>query len=165
MKIAIFSDSHGKGWRINQALNQLSSIDYLVFAGDKFSDLEDIKADNLEVVAVRGNHTFNPELPRERTVEIEDKRLFVTHGDNYNINHGLDSIYYQAQEIAADIVVFGHTHTRFIKEENGILFFNPGSISLPRDGAAPAYGIIEINAGEIIANHYDFIEQEVRVRK
>ncbi|MCK8827861.1 metallophosphoesterase [Natroniella acetigena] len=159
MKVAIFSDSHGQGWRINQVLNEVSGINYLVFAGDKFADLNEVKLDGFEeVVAVRGNHNFNPELPREKVVEIADKKLFITHGDNYNIKYGLDTIYYRAEELAVDIVVFGHTHSRFIKEDNGILFFNPGSISLPRDGAAPAYGIIEINNGEITAEHYDFIK-------
>ena len=32
----------------------------------------------------------------------------------------------------ADIVLFGHTHENLLKEEDGIVFMNPGSISLPR---------------------------------
>ncbi|MCK8815841.1 metallophosphoesterase [Natroniella sulfidigena] len=165
MKIAVFSDSHGQGWRINEVLSKLAEIDCLVFVGDKFADLKDVDLDELGVVAVRGNHTFNPDLPREKLVEIAGQKIFVTHGDNYSIKRGLNSIYYRAQELEADIVIFGHTHSRFIKEEEGILFFNPGSISLPRDGAAPAYGIIEISDGNITAEHYDFTKEDLKVRK
>ena len=42
-----------------------------------------------------------------------------------------------------DVLVFGHFHTGFIEEENGVIFVNSGSISLPKNNTAHSYLIIE----------------------
>ena len=38
-----------------------------------------------------------------------------------------------------DIMMYGHFHEGFIIEENGIIFANPGSISLPRGNSKHSY--------------------------
>ncbi len=40
-------------------------------------------------------------------------------------------------------MVYGHFHTGFIKEKEGKLFVNPGSISLPKQDTKNSYAIIE----------------------
>ena len=42
-----------------------------------------------------------------------------------------------------DVLVYGHLHTGFIEEENGVVFANSGSISLPKNNTAHSYLIIE----------------------
>ena len=41
------------------------------------------------------------------------------------------------------MLFYGHFHTGFLREENGILFANPGSISLPKNGTAHSYILLE----------------------
>lgn len=40
-------------------------------------------------------------------------------------------------------MVYGHFHTGFIKEKDGIICVNSGSISLPKDNTKNSYLIIE----------------------
>ncbi|GAB6099121.1 metallophosphoesterase [Halanaerocella petrolearia] len=155
MKLAIFSDAHGRSEKVKEALEGLSSIDYLLYAGDGAKDLlENDFLDKEKIVTVQGNRDFRTDYSKEEIIKVVDKKIFMTHGHNYQIKWGLDKLYYKAKEVAADIVIFGHTHTRYAKEENGILFFNPGSIALPRDGDKGSYGLIDIKDGKINYQHY-----------
>ena len=47
-----------------------------------------------------------------------------------------------------DIVLFGHLHKRYHVEDNGIIYFSPGSFVKPRDHFGPSAGIIEVREGE-----------------
>ena len=67
-------------------------------------------------------------------MEINGVEFFFSHGHKYNI----DNI-----PPVGKVVVYGHFHTGFIKEENNIIFANPGSISLPKNGTAHSYMIID----------------------
>jgi hypothetical protein len=157
MKLAVFSDGHGQGQRINQVVQELADLDYIIYAGDIVGDLEEVKvSEDVKIIAVRGNCDYSIEYPEDQLAHIGNKKIFLTHGHNYMINYGLDKLYYKAKEVEADIVVFGHSHRRYVVEEDGILFFNPGSISSPRDGKAPSYGIIQIRDNGIIYKHFDF---------
>lgn len=54
-----------------------------------------------------------------------EKTIFLSHGHKYNI----DSL----PKTKCDMIIYGHFHKAFIKEQNGITFANPGSIALPKD--------------------------------
>jgi len=63
---------------------------------------------------------------------ISDDRfdIYLTHGHIHNeYNWKMNN----------SILVYGHLHKPFIKEINGNLFLNPGSVSLPRGGYPPTY--------------------------
>ena len=157
MKLLIFSDAHGQGERIQQVIDNVSGVDYLLYAGDKVSDLDRVNLPSqIKVEAVPGNRDFEVDLPHDKIIKVANKKIFITHGDRYQIKWGLDKLYYKAKEVEADIVIFGHNHSRLAIEEGGILFFNPGSISLPRDKKPPSYGMIEIEGQQIKYQHYDF---------
>lgn len=157
MKLAIFSDSHGYGDRIKQVVESLSDIDYILYAGDVLKDLDAINVPKgVELVAVKGNCDYRTEYPEDRVINIDESKIFLTHGHKYNIKRGLDRLYYKARELDSNIVIFGHTHCRCAIEEDGILFFNPGSISIPRDGKKASYGLVEINNSIIKYKHIDF---------
>lgn len=55
--------------------------------------------------------------------------------------HG--SSYYAKKIKEIDIMFYGHYHTGFIEEENGIIFANPGSISSPKNNAEHSYIIFD----------------------
>ena len=55
---------------------------------------------------------------------INNKTFFFTHGHKYNIDNVPKDI---------NVLVYGHFHTGFIKEKNGVICVNSGSISLPKD--------------------------------
>lgn len=133
MKIAVVSDTHRLSNHINLAKKLIKNADVLIHLGDVTDDLDDL-ADgfNGEVYAVRGNCDFSRKYPKEQLLVLGGKKIFITHGDTYGVKYVLTEIFFKAKEINADIVLFGHTHQRLIAEEEGILFMNPGSVSLPR---------------------------------
>ena len=63
------------------------------------------------IMAVKGNCDFD-NVEDELIFDIEDKVIFLCHGDKYNVKYGLDEIEAKAKSIDADIVIFGHTHTK-----------------------------------------------------
>ena len=67
-------------------------------------------------------------------MDIEGKRYFFTHGHKYNMDNMPKDV---------DVLVYGHFHTGFIKEKDGVTCINPGSISLPKGGTKNSYLIIE----------------------
>lgn len=74
-----------------------------------------------------------PFLP-SRFITINGLRVFETHGHKFNEDNLPDE--------KPDLIVYGHLHTGFIREKNGVVAANPGSISLPKEGTPPGYLIL-----------------------
>ncbi|SKC92478.1 metallophosphoesterase family protein [Maledivibacter halophilus] len=145
MRIGILSDTHGDLLSAQRALKAMGNIDLLLHAGDTYRDaklLEEMI--DIDVIAVKGNIDFHCEAPSETIITIEGKKIFLTHGHNYNVKFNLNRLYYKALEINSNIVIFGHSHMSMHKKENGIDFINPGSISRPRGGTKQSYAIMNV---------------------
>ncbi len=156
MKLIVISDAHGKANRITKAVNKHSDSDYLFYLGDQVADLQKAKNNfetELNIAYVKGNCDFSTQAPVEKIITLGDKKIFLTHGHKYSLKWAKTKLYYRSQEIGADIILFGHTHRRYAKNELGQLFFNPGSITSPRDNKSASYGIIEIKEGEVKYEH------------
>ena len=54
-----------------------------------------------------------------------------------------------ARERQADVLLFGHTHRAEITWDDGLLLFNPGSLS---GGADSTYGTLDITPAGIVPN-------------
>ena len=67
--------------------------------------------------------------------KFESKILININGVDFFFSHGH---IYNSDNVppAGDVIVYGHFHTGFIKEEYGLIFTNPGSISLPKNNTA-----------------------------
>lgn len=144
MKIAVVGDTHGKIDTIVQELREIE-VDHLFFTGDFYSDAGKISRRlGLDFTGVSGNCDFRSKGEQEQFLRISGKHFYITHGHKYGVKHGLNSLYYRAEEIKADVVLFGHTHIPFCEKINGIWFINPGSPSRPRGGARKTYALIEI---------------------
>lgn len=65
---------------------------------------------------------------------VDGKRIFLTHGHVYDKNRLPKN---------ADVLIYGHVHTGFIEEKNGITVANPGSVTFPKNGTPKSYLIIE----------------------
>jgi len=132
MKIGILSDTHGIKECIDQAILYLKDCDLIVHAGDNFSDSKYIyNMTKVGIIAVKGNCDFD-NVEDEILFDLEDKLVFLCHGDKYNVKYGIDEIELKAKKENADIVIFGHTHTPLNIHKDGIIYLNPGSVSLPR---------------------------------
>lgn len=82
------------------------------------------------------------EIPESSNFVLAGRRIFVTHGHRHYVNYSMDTLYSIAENIPADIVLYGHTHRAYYEETQGSLFLNPGSVCLPRGGQEPSFAVV-----------------------
>lgn len=147
MRIGVISDTHKMNRYIDIAKKYIEDIDVLIHLGDDSADRDRLaQGFDGEVYCVRGNCDMSNKYPKEQLLEFCGFRIFITHGDLYGVKRGLNSLYYRAKELNADIALFGHTHQHLIEEYDNIVLMNPGSISLP-NFRGRYLGIIELENG------------------
>ena len=152
MRIGVISDTHGIISSIERLGCEIKGLDVLIHLGDNVDDISLIRKHYKgEIINVKGNCDLSTNTPNDRVEEICLKKIFLTHGHRYSVKEGLAKLRYKALETEADIVLYGHTHIGKIDFEEGIWYINPGSVSLPRDGAR-SFAIITINQGCIEPN-------------
>ena len=148
MLVAVVSDTHRSDSCVKSIKTLIKDADILIHLGDNVEDAEELEREfKGEVYIVAGNCDFSRKYPKDRLIDIEGKKIFMTHGDLYSVKMGLNSIYYKGREIEADIVLFGHTHQAMIERTNELILMNPGSPSLPRL-SKKSIGFISIDDGE-----------------
>ncbi|MGN1412216.1 MAG: metallophosphoesterase [Oscillospiraceae bacterium] len=158
MKILVISDSHGYSGNIIRVLQKVNDIDMLIHLGDGEKEFESIKMTypKIKMYHVAGNCDYNSLSPNELIIPVDfNIKIFATHGHRYYVKYSLDAIKSSAIENGCSIALFGHTHQRLEKYEDGLYILNPGSISCPRDDNKPSYGIVEISKSGIITNICD----------
>ena len=149
MKIGIISDTHGNKQCMDEAISYLMDCDLIIHAGDNFSDSKYIHSvTKIGMMAVKGNCDFD-NVEDELIFDIEDKNIFLCHGDKYSVKYGLEQLEEKAKEVEANIVIFGHTHTPLCIEKDNILYINPGSVSIPRNVNYKSMAILYIDNDNI----------------
>jgi len=80
------------------------------------------------------------ELPFDRRVVIDGRRVRYVHGSPRKINEYLyedrpESVFRNVARTAdCEVLFFGHTHLPYQKQVEGTLFVNTGSVGKPKDG-------------------------------
>lgn len=161
MKALVISDIHGSGYYADKIreIAERENPEKIILLGDLYyhgprNDLsqeynpmkvaETLNSMKDRILVVRGNcdaevdemiseFKFNDHI----LMEINGKKFYFTHGHKYNI----ENIPYDD----FDIMIYGHIHQGFIEEKEGLIFANPGSISLPKCNTAHSYIILEEN--------------------
>lgn len=146
MKIIVVSDTHGDNKDVIEKIMELGKPDVLIHLGDYVEDgIKISKAFGVETIIVRGNGDYGSAYKDDELIELEGKKLFITHGHKYNVRNTIANLYYRGLELGADIILFGHTHVPVNVKEDGIIILNPGSPSLPRGiNRKKTFGLIEI---------------------
>ena len=156
MKIGIISDTHGNKQCMDEAISYLMDCDLIIHAGDNFSDSKYIHSTTkIGMMAVKGNCDFD-NVEDELIFDIEDKNIFLCHGDKYGVKYGLEQLEEKAKEVEANIVIFGHTHTPLCIEKDNILYINPGSVSIPRNVNYKSMAILYIDNDNISVEEIRF---------
>lgn len=160
MKILIVSDSHGRLYHFNRALDKVGPIDLLIHLGDLEGQKEEIEyLVDCPTYMVSGNNDFFSQLDREKLVSVGPYTVFLTHGHHYGVNYGIERLVEAAKEQGANIAMYGHTHMPQILRREGIYIINPGSITLPRqEGRIPTYILMEIDRFDQVHFTLNFVE-------
>ena len=159
MKILIISDIHGSSYYAEKIkeIDEREKPDQIILLGDLYyhgprndltQEYNPMKVAGIlndfgtKLRTVRGNCDAEVDemisdfkVEPQLQIQVNNKNVFFTHGRVHNKENIPD------KEI--DIMFYGHFHTGFIKEENGIIFANPGSISLPKNNTEHSYIIFD----------------------
>lgn len=123
MKLLVVSDTHGELEKLKILANKYN--DYTkIHLGDRGFDKSEL--DSLGFIYVDGN--CDTQDNKDKLLEIDGLKIFITHGDKYSVKYSLDKLYFKALSLEAEYVFYGHTHIQRIIEANGIKFINPGSL-------------------------------------
>ena len=159
MKAIIASDIHGslKYTKKLEELIQKYNPDKIILLGDllyhgarnslpneynTMGTCEILNKYSEKIIAVRGNCDSEvdvmvsdfPIINELGILSINGKDIYLTHGHIYNENNWPKN---------NSILVYGHLHTPFIKEKDGNIYLNTGSISLPKSEEGPTYLVLE----------------------
>lgn len=154
MKIGLMSDTHGFLQLAGEVVKAMGVIDLLIHAGDHYFDAYKIAAAaNIPVYAVVGNCDKGVDGPEEELLQLDEVRLYISHGHRHNVKKSISKLHRRAVELKANVAVFGHTHISGCwtfpadksSQEADLVIINPGSLSNHRDGSVSSYGILEIS--------------------
>lgn len=158
MKYLIISDIHGSSYyaRKMEEIYNKENPDKIILLGDlyyhgprnnlteEYNPNEVAKILNQykdKILCTKGNcdaevDEMISEFKFEEYIEFEINgvKFFFSHGHKYNMDNVPPT---------GNVVVYGHFHTGFIHEEYGVIFANPGSISLPKNNTEHSYLIID----------------------
>ena len=161
MKYFIASDIHGSAYYCERMLEayRREGADRLILLGDILyhgprNDLprdyapkrviDMLNAIKSEILCVRGNCDTEvdqmvldfPILADYALLDVNGSTVFITHGHRHNLA-ALPPLK------AGDVLLHGHTHIPACEEKGGITYLNPGSVSIPKEGSAHSYMILE----------------------
>lgn len=148
IKIVVMSDTH-----LSEPTDEFKALcsefcdgaDMVVHLGDweKVGILNFLESYPLEAVA--GNmddYSILQRLPGRKVLNVGPFRLGITHG--WGPPGGIRQRIRQ-QFAGVDAILFGHTHQSLVLRENGLLWFNPGSVFRGRGESRQSLGILRIH--------------------
>jgi putative phosphoesterase len=147
MKIVVMSDTH-----LNRVTEEFISVcdrycndaDMVIHLGDweRAPILDYMERYPLEAVA--GNmddHVIRGRLPTRKVIRAGNYRLGIVHGWGSPV--GLRGRL-RNEFTDVDCILFGHTHQPLEEYENGLFWFNPGSVTMGRGDLSGSLGILRI---------------------
>ncbi len=152
--IYLISDTHVPERREaipQEFLSQLKEEDIVLHAGDWTNaatlKLLQQKAKTFGVWGNMDDGAVRKELPEKTIVEIQNFKIGITHG--FGAPEGMVEKVQSKFLEKVDMILYGHTHVPHSEEKDGILFYNPGSLSFNTDRRELTYAILEIKNNEL----------------
>ncbi|RSK26113.1 phosphodiesterase [Bacillus sp. HMF5848] len=153
MKLGFISDTHGGYEDLVQALNLLGGSEQICHLGDVLyhgprndipetynpKKIIEILKDRTDIVYVRGNCDADVDETvlehdlsnKSRVVTFDNIKFYLVHGYEETEGERIQ----EAKKLGCRVVVSGHTHVKVLKEKDGVIVLNPGSTTIPKDGA------------------------------
>jgi putative phosphoesterase len=137
-RLGVISDSHNGHQNVERVCPILKSLDAVAFLGDGMGDIKRIaEHTGLPVYAVSGNCDLMPEYPSERTEVFAGVKTLLTHGNLLKVKLSPLRLTLRAEELGAQLALYGHTHVPLAEWVRGTLLVNPGALMNGR------YAVIE----------------------
>jgi len=151
-RIGILSDTHGYLEVIDKILARTAreKLDFWFHAGDYGDDAWYMATKtDIPIIAVRGNNDrVQPLEVEEQLYPCEDTFIYMVHGHRLPTYNRMEELLFLAKCMDAKLVISGHSHHHGSYQHNGVLWVNPGSPSLPRDGSSGTFAIATYEEGK-----------------
>ncbi|MDR0402372.1 MAG: metallophosphoesterase family protein [Treponema sp.] len=145
--VLLVSDTHGCveplaavfRWAAAQGLEQG------LFLGDGLGDIDaaaERTGTSIAWQSVRGN--MDDEGPLSVVAEFAGRRLYLAHGQGFQLDLGFDILAACARAAGAEAALFGHTHVPFFGFFDNMAFLNPGSVGRPRSRFGTSFAVLEL---------------------
>lgn len=161
MKWFIASDIHGSAYWCKKMLEKFKeeNADRILLLGDILyhGPRNDLPKDyapkevismlsgvDCSILSVRGNCDCEvdqmvlpfPVLADYTVIDAGERLIFATHGHLFGAERPLPLK-------RGDILLSGHTHVPLCEEKDGVMFLNPGSVSIPKNGSTNGFMTLE----------------------
>lgn len=121
LRIGILSDTHGL--LRPETVRELTGVDHILHAGDVGDDgILTQLAEIAPLTAIRGNVDVSglcAQLPATEAVELGDCLFYLV--------HAIQDLDINPRAAGIQVVVYGHSHRAEIRDDDGIVYLNPGS--------------------------------------
>ncbi len=159
MRIVVLSDTHGDYSALESVIMRNTDADWFIHLGDGERELDRFVLSHSslsqKIIHVAGNCDYNSLSNDFFILPALDHKILATHGHRYGVKSSLERLKILARQNECDIILFGHTHSRFEHYSDGLYILNPGSASCPRDGNKPSFGTLDISIYGVIMNITD----------
>lgn len=128
--IVLLSDTHGNVGGIDRLENIFAESDCIIHLGDTSGDGARIaKKYPDKTYLINGNCDVMRCGENELVIEIEDLKIFATHGHLYSVKSNLLKLAKRAKALKCGLALYGHTHSAREDEIDGVTLINPGTMS------------------------------------
>ena len=148
MRVLVVSDSHTDVDTMDMVVRKMSS-NMVIHLGDHIVDAVLLQARHPDMLieCIKGNCDTNSDRPREKLLRVGSTTIFMTHGDEYRVEEGLNELITAGKRSGAGLILFGHTHTPLLYEIHGITVMNPGRIGRKSSKIIDAtFGLVDTDA-------------------
>jgi len=145
LKALIISDSHGRANDVMDAVEKVKP-EVLFHLGDGAKDLRGLGLlyPDVTVYQVGGNCDYSSNMELVRLTTLEGVRILMTHGHIFGVKQSISRLVREAKGRNARVVLYGHTHSAYFEDRDGLLITNPGSI-----GFSGRYGVLTVENGNV----------------
>lgn len=128
--VTVLSDTHGNAGALEKLDSIFAESDYIIHLGDTSADGAKIaKKYPDKTYLINGNCDALRCGESELVIDIEDIKIFATHGHLYSAKSTLLKLAKRAKELKCKLALYGHTHRAVEDEIDGITLINPGTMS------------------------------------
>lgn len=141
MRIGLISDTHGY---FDPDIPRLfAGVHHILHAGDIGGQriIDELSA-IAPVTAVLGNNDYDPAYRDTEVIELGGCRILVHHIVGHP--HPAREVLNQVARAEATVIVFGHTHTRYLDRDSHGLWINPGYFGRPRPHVLRSVAFLEL---------------------
>jgi putative phosphoesterase len=157
-KIWVVSDTH---LRSNQILpdsftERVGREDIIIHLGDFVSPeiIKQLRA-LAHLEAISGNcdpSSIRKLFPSNKVIDIAGYKIGLVHGKGGYVET-IKSVEKQYKG-KVDVALFGHTHSPYHAKSDGTVFFNPGSLSMSRQGPE-SFGLLHLDSEGVWGEIYE----------